>query len=264
VNGAAADGWGGLEAALAAIAAGGQGPLTAAFLVFLRVGAAMALLPAFGEATVPMRVRLALALAFSAVVAPAVMPALATAGPAAAAGEVVAGLLIGLALRLAVMALQIAGTMAAQATSLSQFFGGAGADPQPALTQLLLMAGLALAVASGLHVRVAAALVASYDVLPPGPPVAAWQAAEWGVGRIGQAFALAFALAAPFTVAGLVYNLALGVINRAMPQLMVAFVGAPALTLGGLALMALALPAILAVWSGAVAPILAAPLEAMP
>lgn len=256
----------GLAEALAALAEGGQGPLTAAFLVFLRVGAAMALLPAFGEAVVPMRVRLALALAFGAVVAPAVAPALASVAPglAAIAGEVAAGLMIGLAMRLAVMALQIAGTMAAQATSLSQFFGGAGADPQPALAQLLLVAGLALAVAGGLHVHIAAALIASYQVLPAGAPAGAGMAAEWGVGRIGQAFALAFALAAPFTIAALVYNLALGVINRAMPQLMVAFVGAPALTLGGLALMALALPAILSVWTGAVAGILAAPLQATP
>jgi len=39
--------------------------LFAAFIVFWRVGAAMAALPAFGEQTLPQRVRLAMALAFA-------------------------------------------------------------------------------------------------------------------------------------------------------------------------------------------------------
>ncbi len=65
---------------------------------------------------------------------------------------------------------------------------------------------------------------------------------------MAAAFALAFSLAAPFTIASFVYNLALGVINRAMPQLMVTFVGAPAITLGGLALLLVSAPILLGIW----------------
>ena len=49
---------------------------------------------------------------------------------------------------------------------------------------------------------------------------------------MAASFALALSLAAPFVIASLLYNVALGVINKAMPQLMVAFVGAPAITCG--------------------------------
>ena len=42
------------------------------FLVFLRVSAAISLLPAFGEQALPQRVKLGLALMFTAVVAPVV------------------------------------------------------------------------------------------------------------------------------------------------------------------------------------------------
>ena len=63
-----------------------------------------------------------------------------------------------------------------------------------------------------------------------------------------------------FVVAALLYNLALGAINRAMPQLMVSFVGAPALTLGGLALLALSAPVILTVWRTAMDAALTTPL----
>ena len=234
-------------------------------IVFLRIGAAMAVLPAFGEQVVPMRVRLALALAFTLIVAPAVTPEAAALAARpngwfrALATETMAGLLIGIGLRLFIHALQTAGTMAAQATSLAQFFGGAGVDPQPAISQLLVMAGLALAVMAGLHVRLAELLILSYALMPAGEFPAGWAVAGWGTAQVARAFALAFSLAAPFVVAALIYNMALGAINRAMPQLMVAFVGAPALTWGGLALLLLVVPVALTVWIAALGAFLADP-----
>ena len=73
--------------------------------------------------------------------------------------------------------------------------------------------------------------------------------------------ALAFGLAMPFVIASLIYNLALGVINRAMPQLMVAFVGAPAITFAGLFLLFAGAPLILSVWSDALFAFMMNPLE---
>jgi len=231
-----------------------QSALSAGFAVFLRIGAAMAVLPAFGERMVPLRVRLALTLAFTAIVAPSVAPMVTAAlpggtlVPAAAATEVIAGLALGLALRLFVLALQTAGTIAAQATSLSQLFGGASVDPQPAISHLLVVASLALATMAGLHVRLAELLVISYDLFPPARLPDAGTLAAWGVDRTAQAFALAFVLSAPFVIGSLIYNLALGVINRAMPQLMVAFVGAPAITAGALILLMVSAPLMLTEW----------------
>ncbi len=230
-----------------------QANLLLGFVVFLRVGAAMALLPAFGERSIPERIRLVLALAFTLVVAPAVTqevrPALAGAGTGLfLVAETLSGLAIGAVIRLFVLALQMAGTIAAQSTSLSQIFGGATVDPQPAMGHILLVAGLALAVMLGLHVRLAEVLIASYDVFPAGRMPGAAVLADWGLGRVARAFGLAFTLAAPFVIASLIYNVALGVINRAMPQLMVAFVGAPAITAGGLILLMLTAPVLLSVW----------------
>ncbi len=236
-------------------------------LVFVRVGAVMAVLPGFGEASVPMRVRLMLALCFTAVVFPAV-------GADAAAGarlgldailiEAAAGLALGIGFRLFVFALQIAGTIAAQSTSLAQLTGGVAPEPLPAVGHLLNMAGLAVAVAAGLHVQVAEALILSYAVLPAGALPAAEAMAAWGLAGVGRAFALALQLAAPFVVAALLYNLALGAINRAMPQLMVAFVGAPALTFGGLVVLLMTAPAAIILWQGALGRFAAAPFGALP
>jgi flagellar biosynthetic protein FliR len=253
--------------ALADLLAFGNEAVVAAFLVFLRIGAAMALLPAFGERTVPVRIRLALTLCLTVIVAPAVLPLAAeqsNAGRliAAAGAELAVGLSFGIALRLMVQALQMAGTIAANVTSLSQLFGGMGADPQPAMAQLLVVAGLALAASAGLHVKVALAIIETYRLFPPGRLPAPGELAGWGTSRIADAFGLAFVLAAPFTVAALIANLALGAINRAMPQLMVAFVGAPATVWASLALLAVTAPAILAAWVAAFDRVLAVPFGA--
>ncbi len=235
------------------------------FIVFLRVGAAMALLPAFGEQSIPVRVRIALTIAFSLVVTPAVSSDLdeVTAVDRVLAPYLIAepmiGLVFGLILRLFVIALQIAGTIIAQATSLAQLFGGSTGEPQPAVGHLLIMGGLALAVMSGLHVDIARALIETYQIFPPGHVPVAADVRSWGLDGVVHSFALAFSLAAPFVVAALVYNVALGAINRAMPQLMVAFVGAPALTAGGLVVLAIAIPTALLIWHGALQDVMAQP-----
>jgi flagellar biosynthetic protein FliR len=156
---------------------------------------------------------------------------------------------------------QLAGSIAAQSTALAQIFGaGATPDPMPAIGNILMLAGVTLAVASGLHVKAAVAMARSYEILPMGLPVPAADIAAWGTARVAQAFALGFSMAAPFVIAAFAYNLALGAINRAMPQLMVAFVGAPAITAGGLLILMLAAPTILTFWSGRLDLVLADPL----
>ncbi len=227
--------------------------LLIAGIVFLRIGAAMALLPAFGERIVPARIRLVLAFAFTAIVAPAVTAMVEPLGALGAGlvlvliSETLIGLALGLVIRLFILALEMAGTLAAQSGSLSQMFG-VGGEPMPAMSHLLVASGLCLALMGGLHVRLAGALILSYDALPVGvfPGVALMR--DWSVAHISQAFALAFSLAAPFVLAALIYNVALGVINRAMPSLMVSFVGAPALTAGALVLLAVTVPLMLSVW----------------
>ncbi len=233
----------------------GQDALWQGFIVFLRVGAMMSLLPAFGEQSVPTRVKLGLALAFTAIVAPAApTPDMVEVAPQAMGlilAETLTGLFLGMMLRLFILALQVAGSIAAQSTSLSQLFGGAGGDPLPAMGHVLLIGGLALATIMGLHVQIAEFMINSYMLVPMGNVIPADMLSQAGVAEISRAFSLGFTLAAPFVIASLVYNVTLGVINKAMPQLMVAFVGAPAITAGGLILLMLAAPLMLSIWVNA-------------
>jgi flagellar biosynthetic protein FliR len=237
---------------LAALSNIGQDVLWQVFVVFIRVGAIVSLVPAFGEQSIPARVKLGLAVAFTFIVAPAAPNApMFENSPSVLGlilGETVTGLFMGLMLRLFVMALQVAGTIAAQSTSLSQLFGGTGMDPLPAMGHVLVIGGLALATIMGLHVQIAEFMINSYALVPMGEIIPSDILTRAGVAEISRSFALGFTLAAPFVIASLIYNITLGVINKAMPQLMVAFVGAPAITAGGLILLMLAAPLMLSIW----------------
>lgn len=224
---------------------------TAGFL-FLRVAGIAGLAPVFGEQTLPVRLRLAAAVAFTLCVLPMMPPAAPMAPVRAllfAGAEVATGLLFGLILRLMVMGLQMAGAIAAQVTSLAQIAGaGVAADPAPAVGSLLLAGGLAVAAAGGLHVRLVEYMAQSYVLVPFGSWPAPDTVATAGLAAVGRVTALGFSLALPFAALGLVYNVMLGVMSRAMPQLMVVFIGAPVIVGLSLALLLLLSPLLLQIW----------------
>jgi flagellar biosynthetic protein FliR len=235
--------------------------------VFTRVGAALFLVPGFGERAVPVRFRLAAALVLAALLAPLVAPA---AGPAPEkvsalatllVAEAISGLIIGLAFRLLVMALQTAGAVAAQNLSISQMFGaGVAPEPEPTIATLLAMGGVVLMLIAGLHVHLVAALAGLYRVFPFGVVPVAGEAADWTVARVAEAFDLGVSLALPFIAIAFAYNLALGALSRAMPQLLVALVGAPLLIGLGLGVLYIVLPELFAHWGGVLDRVLADPL----
>ncbi|MEN8951484.1 flagellar biosynthetic protein FliR [Planktotalea arctica] len=229
-------------------------PLAFGFLAMLfRVSALVAMLPALGEVSIPARIKLGLAICMTMVIYPIIpLPDVQVIEGAERYGlllsEIGVGLWFGLLLRVFVFCLQTAGSIAAQSTSLSQILGTAGVEPLPAMGHVITMAGLTLALTLGLHVSAVQYLIGSYALFPMGDFPDLGVLAETGVAQIAWGFKLAFTLAAPFIILSLLYNLTLGVINRAMPQLMVAFVGAPVITAGALFLLAIALPSMLGTW----------------
>lgn len=224
------------------------------FIVFLRVAPVAALFPGLGERSLPTRFKLMLALLFTVLLTPALFPQLETfmrAQPPLlwlVLCETVVGLLLGLGTRIFLLALQTAGSIAAQATSLAQIFGNSGVTPMPAIGHLLVIGGLALAMIVGLHVRIAEMILLTYQLFPIAQMPEASAVSVWGIRQIAAAFALAFTLAAPFVIVSMLYNVTLGVINRAMPQMMVVFVGAPVITGAGLGLLFLLAPTMLTLW----------------
>lgn len=234
-------------------------------LVVCRIGAAVMALPAFGEAEVPVPVKAAVALAFAAIIWPVVSPALPPppADPARAAllviTECLIGLWIGALARLVVFVLPLAAQFLGFMLGLSSavLFDPAFGATGTALSRLLGLGAIVLLFATGMHALPLAALAGSYAMLPPGAPFPAEAAAERFVSVAAATFGLAFQLSGPFVLAGIVFQLALGVMSRIVPQMQVYFVAMPAQIIGGLALLALVSGALLGAWARAAAGLLA-------
>jgi len=256
-----------MENALAGMLDGADGLVLVAMGVFARIGAAAFLVPGLGERAIPVRIRLMAALGIALVLAPLIRAHAGEAPqtPLAVAlmlvAEATVGLIIGLAFRFLVFALQTAGMVAAQHLSVAQMFGaGVAPEPEPTIATFLAMGGITLALMAGLHVHLVAALAGLYDVFPFGRFPDGADLAGWATDRMSGTFTLGIALAAPFVVIGFAYNLALGALNRAMPQLLAALVGVPALVWVGMAILALVLPSLLDAWGARLARVLVDPL----
>ena len=218
-----------------------------ALLIFARVGAAMMLLPGLGEVEIPAGIRLAIALSL----VPVLMPLLSDGLPPVPEApaelvrlivlETLAGLWIGGLARLILLALAIAGQTAALMLGLASVLVQ---DPSlgvggTALSRMFGMMAALFVLATGLYALPLSALAGSYALLPAGDPLPAGLAAESLAAVGAESLALALRLAAPFILAAVLFNLALGLLARLAPQVQVYFVAVPAQILGGFVLLGL-------------------------
>jgi flagellar biosynthetic protein FliR len=216
-------------------------------LVFARVGALVMTLPGVSSSSVPMLVRLAFALLMCLVIAPVVAPTLPQTPPDLGGligdmvREVLIGLAIGAILNIFMAAMTTAGEVISIATTLS-FAQTANPDQgqqNTTLSTFLSLLAMVMVLATNLHHMFIAAMVRSYTLFPYGhaPPVGDF--AQLAIRTTGEAFALGIQLAAPVLAFSLVFNIATGLVGRAMPAFQIFFAAAPLQILFGLSLFAL-------------------------
>ena len=212
-------------------------PVVAAtfLLIFARIGTMVMLLPGLGELSVPVRVRLTVALVLTAVLLPlhrsAYVLDLRTFGPMITMllEELLIGVVLGLTARLTISALQVAGSVIAQQLGLGFV---TAIDPTQGQQGLILgnfltLLGVTLIFATDLHHLVIAGLHDSYRLFRPGEVPVVSDVASLVTNTVTGAFRVGIQLSAPFLVFGLVFNVALGVLSRLMPQMQVYFVAVP-------------------------------------
>ena len=215
---------------------------------FLRIGGFVMAAPIIGTRAVPMRIRMILVLALTAVLAPVVTsPASITAfsgtGMLTTVHQLIIGATIGLVLRLVFLVFEFSGQLVAQQMGLGF---AAMVDPVtgaqvPVLAHLYMILASLVFVASNAHLILIKLLADSFILLPIGPHGLAAAAADIIVAWSGSLFASALLLALPLVIALLAVNLALGVMARAAPQLNIFAVGFPVMILIGVALASLTL-----------------------
>lgn len=228
----------------------------AAGLVFSRIGAMVMLVPGLGDASVPPRIRLAFALLMSILLTPLVAQGVVappTVGEAAGAliRETLIGLMMGSILRLFLSSLSTAGEVISIQTTLgfAQTANPAQAAPSTTISTFLALIGTVLVMTTDLHHLFFAAMFNSYKLFPFGHPLLVGDAATLAVQTVASSFALGIQLAAPVIVFSIVFNIAAGLIGRAMPQFQIFFVATPLSVMLGLSVFALSLGVIGMVWT---------------
>jgi flagellar biosynthesis protein FliR len=224
--------------------------LAAAFmLVFARIGAMVMLLPGLGEANIPVRIKLAIALLLTLVILPLHRAAYnidlqsITSLLVLMMHEIVIGIVLGATARVTLSALQVAGSVIAQQLGLGFV---TSVDPTQGQQGLLIgnfltILGLTLLFATDSHHLVIAALNDSYSIFSPGDLMAICSFPSLATRAFAAAFKIGIQLSAPFLVFGIVFNIGLGVLARLMPQMQVYFVGVPLSILAGFLILALVL-----------------------
>jgi flagellar biosynthetic protein FliR len=161
--------------------------------------------------------------------------------------EILIGLVLGLSARLTISALQVAGSVIAQQLGLGFVTTIDPTQGQQAaiVGNFLTVLALTLLFATNLHHLVIAGLNESYTLFRPGELPLSGDVAALVTRTIAASFRIGVQLAAPFLVFGLLFNLALGVLSRLMPQMQVFFVGIPLSILVGLLVLVLVLGAMM-------------------
>jgi flagellar biosynthesis protein FliR len=233
--------------------------LAAAYLLaFARIGTMLMLLPGLSETSVPMRLRLTVALVLTAVILPLHRDAyqinLGSPGPVVVLlmQEMLVGLLLGATARLTMSALQLAGSIVAQQLGLGFV---TAVDPTQGqqgviIGNFLTLLGVALLFATDLHHLVIGALDASYSLFAPGDVPASGDMAALVTRTIAGAFRVSIQLSAPFLAFGILFNVGLGLLSRLMPQMQVFFVAMPLTIMAGLLIFVFVIGAMMTVFLG--------------
>jgi len=230
-----------------------------AALLFARLGAAAMMLPGLGEADVPANIRLGLALGLVLLLLPVLaptLPPLPEPGLAVARlvlQEVAVGLWLGGLARIVALALAMAGQLTATLIGLQGLLAGDAemGGQGTALSRAFGLVAATLVLGSGLYAIGLRALMDSYALLPAGAPLPLGAAAEAVAAAGAASLDLALRLAAPFVIAAVVLNVALGLLARLAPGVQTFFVAVPGQILAGLALLALLAPPLLATYAEA-------------
>lgn len=222
------------------------------FLVVLfRIGGLMVTAPVFGSPSVSVPVKLGFSTAFAIALTPTTVGKVGTPPEdwlvlvGVLLGETLLGMLIGYLVSLFFGAVQMAGAFIdmQMGYGIFQLMNPFTPMPTSLLAQFYTLLMIVVYLQVNAHHWLIAALGESLQFLPPG-------GITLDPGRlqpvlsdvIVQVFALALRIAAPATAVLIVVDAALAIVARAVPQMPVFFVGAPAKIAMGLLTLAIVLP----------------------
>jgi flagellar biosynthetic protein FliR len=195
------------------------------FLVMARVGGMFAFAPVFASRTVPVRIRLVLALAVSFLALPHAARHTVKLDPLAAAPLMVKELLVGSALAFGVAGVYAAVEMAGSLVDTTIGFSLANVvDPtlnfqSTVIAQLYSLLATMVFLGSGAHLVMLGGIVRSFDLLPVTQTPSLPALSQLATHALAPIFVIALQIAAPVMATLFVTDVAFGLLARLVPQL---------------------------------------------
>lgn len=215
---------------------------------FFRIGGLFLTMPMVGSRTVPMRLRLILAISITIAVAP-VIPDVEFVEPFSSIGltisiqQLLIGAALGLVVRIVFMVLEMGGEVIAMQMGLgfAAMIDPASGRQVPVISQFYVVLATLLFFTINGHLILIEVVVDSFKSMPIGiegvTRADAWSIVNWGGWLLSQAVLMAL----PAITAMMIVNLSFGVITRAAPQMNIFAVGFPIMMIMGMFVIALTL-----------------------
>ena len=224
--------------------------------MFARVGTVLSLAPGWGESAVSTRFRLVAALLSAFVLAPGLAPFLPEPPDMISdaivliIGEVMIGLMLGAGARMLMSALQVAGQIIGLQSGLgfAQQLDPTAGQSGALVGILISMVAIVLLFHTGIHHMMLIAAVDSYQLFPPGDMIRMGDVAQWELDAMANAFRIGLQMSAPLVVFAMVFNIAIGLVSRLIPQVQIYFIAMPSQIFIGLAILAMVLGGGLMIW----------------
>lgn len=209
--------------------------LTAFLLILCRVGAALMMMPIYGDSYVSPRLRLLFAGALSVLLTPLLMskipglPVSVFALGLLIVSEIIIGTFIGLISRTILSVMHTAGTVVAYQSSLamSSIFDPVTGTQTAVLSNFFTITAVTLMLSLNLHHYMLAGVVESYTLFTPGAYPMIEDMMQYQVRLISDAFTLGLMLAAPHIIFSFIFYLMGGLMARLMPNFQTFYVMMP-------------------------------------
>lgn len=219
------------------------------FLIFCRVGMCFLLLPMFSSPRISTSIRLYFALAVSLAISPLIFDVLRQwvhqksdlERILSIASELLIGGTFGLLARVFFAALESSAQAISSLVGLTGIFNQdiASDDGGTPLTSLLSLSSVIVFLASDLHITVLHGLLDTYWTLPPDMSIFDVMTISRVTAVFTASFFILLQLCGPFILFALIFNVALGLINKFVLNIPVYFVASPFTIAGGLLLLQL-------------------------
>ncbi|MCC6475820.1 flagellar biosynthetic protein FliR [bacterium] len=204
-------------------------------LVFIRITAALSVMPIFRHRAVPSMLKAGLGLSLAFLVAPNLGGSLeGTPGTPAsylvlALGETLVGLMMGFAAQFVFYAVEMCGRIIGLQSGLSFV---ATVDPNTEvqsdlITQVYEILTILIFLSLDGHLMMIRAIHESFSVIPIGGFSVDGRLAEWSIAQAGQVLGRGVQLAAPMMATLLVTDISLGILTRVAPTMNVFVLGFP-------------------------------------